>query len=131
MPDDTHALPPDLRAFIHACIESIEHVELVMMLRGSERIRTAREVGAELGVSATAARRALETLAARGLLEVIVGAETGYRYRPKSDDLGRYCDMLAQRYVTSRHELLRFVATESRLSIKRFADAFKLRDSEK
>jgi DNA-binding FadR family transcriptional regulator len=128
--DSAGDLPPALRAFIHSCIDSIGQVELLVMLRGSERVRTVRDVASDLGVSLPVARRDLETLAARGLLEVRVGDETSYRYQPKSDDLARYCDLLAQYYITSRPTLLGFVATESRLSIKRFADAFRLRDPE-
>jgi predicted transcriptional regulator len=125
-------LPASLRAFLHTCIESIDQVELLLMLRGSDRWRTARDIAAEVGVPIAVARRSVETLAARGLLEVRVGAveEIGYRYRPKSDDLARYCDLLAQYYITSRHAVLGYVATESRLSMKRFADAFRLRDPE-
>ena len=130
MSTESPELPPQLRAFLHSCIESIDQVELLMMLRGSDRFRTAREVATETGVSATTARHNLETLSARGLLEVRVGDETAYRYRPKSEELGRYCDLLAQHYITSRPAVLGFVAAERRLSIKRFADAFKLRDQE-
>jgi DNA-binding FadR family transcriptional regulator len=130
MADYAAALPPELRAFLHSCIESIEQIELLMMLRGSDRLRTAREVAAEFGISPALARRDLETLSARGLLEVRVGEETAYRYRPKTEELGRYSDLLAQHYVTSRPAVLGFVATESRLSAKRFADAFKLRKPE-
>ena len=57
-----------------------------------------------------------------------VGEETSYRYRPRSEELARYCDLLAEHYVTSRQAVVGFVATESRLSIKGFADAFKLRE---
>jgi DNA-binding IclR family transcriptional regulator len=121
-------LPSELRAFLHSCIESIDQVELLMMLRGSDRFRTAREVASEFRMSPPHARRDLETLSARGLLDVRVGEETSYRYHPKSEQLGQYCDLLAQHYITSRHAVLGFVATESRLSVKRFADAFKLRD---
>lgn len=97
-------------------------------MRGSERMRSARDVATELNVAVGVARHHLETLAARGLLEVRVGDETAYRYRPKSEDLARYCDLLARHYVTSRQAVLGFVAAESRRSIKHFADAFKLRD---
>jgi DNA-binding transcriptional MocR family regulator len=100
-------------------------------MRGSERMRTARDIASELRVSVATARREVETLAARGLLEVRVGDEIAYRYRPKSDDLARYCDLLAQYYITSRQAVLGFVAADSRLSIRRFSDAFKLRDREK
>jgi hypothetical protein len=63
-------------------------------------------------------------------LEVRVGEETSYRYRPKTEELARYCDLLAQHYITSRQAVLGFVATEPRLAAKRFADAFKLRKPE-
>ena len=128
--DTPDGLPSQLRAFLHTCIESIEQVELLIMLRGSDRFRTAREVASASGVSPTAARHNLETLAARGLLDVRVGEETSYRYQPKSEELGRYCDLLAQHYVTSRAAVLGFVATESRQSLRRFSDAFKLRGPE-
>ena len=131
MPSDpSNQLPSELRAFLHSCIESIEQVELLMLLRGSAQARTARDVADALRVAASGARRDLETLAARGLLEVRVDVDTKYRYRPKSEELGRYCDLLAQHYVTSRQAVMGFVATESRLSVKRFADAFKLRNPE-
>ena len=124
-------LPPELRAFLHSCIESIEQVELLLFMRGSERMRSARDVASELNLPGGVTRTYLETLAARGLLEVRVGEETTYRYRPKSEDLGRYCDLLAQHYITSRQAVLGYVAAESRRSIKHFADAFKLRDPNK
>ena len=47
-----------------------------------------------------------------------------YPLRPKTADLARYGDLLAQHYVTSRQAVFGFIATPSRLSIKRFADAF-------
>ena len=124
------SLPSELRAFLHSCLESIEQVELLIILRGSERWRTTREVSEDLHVPLAAARRDLDTLAARGLLEVSVLQETRYRYRPKTDDLARYADLLARYYVTSRHLIFKAV-TESRPAVKRFADAFKLRDPEK
>jgi hypothetical protein len=129
--DSADDLPGELRAFLHSCIESIAQVELLMLLRGSNQPRTARDVATALRLAPAVARRDLETLAARGLFEVRVDAETKYRYRPRSEELGRYCDLLAQHYVTSRQGVLGFIATESRLSVKRFADAFKLREPEK
>jgi hypothetical protein len=123
-------LPREVRAFLHSCIESIEQLEILMLLRGSQEGRTAREVAAVLRVPTARARHDLEILTARGLLDVRVAEETSYRYGPKTSDLGRYCDLLAEYYVTARQTVFGFIASESRLSIKRFADAFKLRDPE-
>jgi DNA-binding MarR family transcriptional regulator len=129
MPKDAEGeLPSELRVFLHSCIASIGQVDLLLLMRASGRTLTAREIASELRVSIATARRDVETLAARGLLEVRVGEEITYRYRPKSEDLARYCDLLAGAYSSSRELVLRFVAAESRLSIKSFSDAFKLRD---
>jgi sugar-specific transcriptional regulator TrmB len=129
-PEQEGALPPELRAFLHSCIDSIQQVELLLLMRGSERLRTARDIAAELGIPAPAARHDVESLAARGLLEVKVGDEIAYRYKPKTEDLAKYSDQLARFYITSRHSVLGFIAAESRRSIKRFSDAFKLSDRE-
>ena len=123
-------LPAELRAFLYSCIESIDQVELLLMMRGSERMRTARDIATELRLPIAAARGHVETLTARGLLEARVGDETSYRYQPKSAELGRYCDLLAQYYITARQSVIAFVATESRRSIKRFSAAFRLRSPE-
>ena len=128
--DSQDQLPSELRAFLHSCIESIEQVELLMILRGSESLRTARQIGDDVRVPTAVTRRNLDTLAARGILEVSVETETYYRYRPKSAELARYCDLLAQHYVTSRHIILKLVSANSRLAVKHFADAFKLRNTE-
>lgn len=124
-------LPPELRAFLFSCVESIAQVELLLLFRGSDRFRSVRDVAQDLRVSRTAARHDLEILAARGLLEVRVGEETLYRYAPKSDELARYGDLLAQHYITSRHLVLTFVSTHAQSAARRFADAFRIRDKDK
>ena len=62
-------LPVQLRAFLHSCIETIEQVEIVMILRGSQQTPSAREVSAILRLPPEATRRNLETLTARGILD--------------------------------------------------------------
>ncbi len=129
--DSANRLPPELRVFLHSCIESIEQVEILMILRGSGRARTARDVAGALREQPEAMRRELETLVARGLLDVEIGTEIGYRYRPRNEKLSGYCDLLAESYVSARADIWRFIATESHLSLKRFSDAFKLKDPER
>lgn len=129
-PEQEATLPPELRAFLHSCIDSIQQIELLLLMRGSERMRTARDIAAELNIPVPAARHDVESLAVRGLLEVKVGEEIAYRYKPKTEDLAKYSDQLARYYITARHAVLGFVAAESRRSIKRFSDAFRLGDRE-
>ena len=104
------SLPSELRAFLYSCIESIEQIELLMLMRGSEHFRTARDVADALREPIGTARGDLETLAARGLLDVLVGEETAYRYRPKTVELGRYLWVLVaqhQRHVEKQHVAVR------------------------
>ncbi|HEY7790220.1 MAG TPA: hypothetical protein VIC33_06905 [Vicinamibacterales bacterium] len=128
--DPPDALPAELRAFLFSCIESITQVELLLLLRGSDKFRGVRDLATDLRIPPAAVRRDLETLAARGLLEIKVSGETLYRYGPKTDELRQYGDQLAQHYITSRHLVLNFVSTHARSSARRFADAFKLRDKD-
>jgi DNA-binding IclR family transcriptional regulator len=121
--------PPEFRAFLYSCIDSVEQVEILALLCRSDRSWNARAVGTELGLPDIAARHHLETLSARGLLQTRIANEVTYSYGPKSTDLRRYGDQLSEYYATSRTVLLRFIATSPR-RVKRFADAFKLRSPE-
>ena len=122
-------LPPGLRAFLYSCIDGVEQVEILSCLARSGRAWTAWAAAGELGLSDVSARHHLETLAARGLLTITVDAEVSYAYAPKTADLKGYADDLVARYGRSRTAVLRFIAANPR-RIKRFSDAFKLRDQE-
>jgi hypothetical protein len=124
-------LPPELKAFLYSCVDSVEQVEILMLLRRSERAWTARGVTVELGLVERVARAQLETLTSRGLVRAETGgAEVAYRYQPKTAQLRRYADLLADSYGTARTAIYRFISTNVRRS-KRFADAFKLRDQDR
>ncbi len=120
-------LPPALRAFLYSCIDSIEQLDMLMLLRRSDRAWRAREVAAELQLSDAVARAHLETLTARGLLHARAEGEVTYRFQPKTNELARYAALLAEAYASSRHLVVRFVATRSPRT-KSFSDAFKLRE---
>jgi hypothetical protein len=122
-------LPPELKAFLYTCIDAVEQVEILTTLGEARRASTARAIAARLGLSDASARHHLETLAARGLLQITVGAEVSYTYAPKTTELQRYADLLLERYRDSRTAVLRFIAANPR-RLKRFSDAFKLRDKE-
>lgn len=122
-------LPTELRAFVYSCIDAVEQVEILSLLARADRTWTARTVGHELGLPDTLARTHLETLAARGLLQVTTGTELTYGYAPKTTVLRRYADQLTDFYNHSRIAVLRFVASNP-WRLRRFSNAFKLRDEE-
>ncbi len=122
-------LPNELKAFLYSCIDSVEQLEILALLCRSKSSWSARAAGTALGLADAVARHHLETLVARGMLQIAVEGEVAYSYGPKSADLQRYGDQLRDYYSTDRTTVLRFIATSPR-RVKRFADAFKLRDPE-
>ena len=126
--DLENLLPANLRSFLFSCIESVEQVEILILLRGSAREHTAREIGVLLRSSAATIRRDLDTLTARGLLNARVSEETTFSYQPKSDELARYADLLAAYYISARAAVYTFVSNRSQSALRRFSEAFKLRD---
>lgn len=122
-------LSPELRAFLYSCIDAIEQLEILVLLRKSGQPWTTRAVAAELGLADVQTRAYLETLTARGLLAATAGNEITYRFEPRTPELARYATLLAEAFATSRSAVVRFVATTSRRT-KSFSDAFKLRDTD-
>jgi FaeA-like protein len=122
-------LSPELRAFLYACIDAIEQLDMLVLLRRSGQPWTTRAVAAELGLSDVQTRAYLEALTARGLLAAKAGDEVTYRFEPRTPALTRYAALLAEAFASSRSAVIRFVATSSRRT-KSFSDAFKLRDTD-
>lgn len=123
-------LTAHVRAFLYSCIDSIEQLDVLMLLRTSGEAWVAREVAEEVGLSHSRARAFLDALAARGLVHAAVRSEITYTFRPSSDALRKYTDELAAELERSRVDVLRFVASLPPSSVRSFANAFKLRDSE-
>jgi hypothetical protein len=126
----SNKLPPELRAFLYSCLDSWEQVELLVMVLASGRAWTARTVSGQLRLAERASRHHLETLTARGLLHAKPGAETEYRYAPRTPDLTRYCEMLRHFHETAPTAVLTYMTTGLRRSARKFSDAFKLRNPE-
>jgi biotin operon repressor len=78
-------LIPDAEEFVAQAVESIQQVEVLLLLRGtSERWWTAKEIARELGVSETAVDYDALALRARGLFAKQRGRPSSYRYEPKN-----------------------------------------------
>lgn len=123
-------LPAHLRAFLYSCIDSLDQLEILLLLRSTGTAWTARAVAHELQVYDARARALLDALAARGLVRATVRGETEYVFQPSTDVLAGYCEELADHYLRSRLEVVRFVSALPPPSIRSFAKAFRLRDTE-
>jgi DNA-binding transcriptional MocR family regulator len=124
-------LPAQLRAFLYSCIDSVEQMEMLMVLKESARPWSARQLAHEVGTEDRRARAHLEALTARGLVQAAVREEgLTYTFRPASASLAGYCDDLEDYLRRSRADVMRFVTALPPPSIRSFANAFKLREPE-
>jgi hypothetical protein len=117
-------LPPELRAFLYSCIDSVDQAELLLHLRGVGRALTVRELSADLGRAPLPVRQDVEAMTARGLLRAEVGDELRYRYGPGSEKLREYGELLADHYARDRDAVRRSISARA---ARTFADAFKIR----
>ena len=123
------AWSPELRAFVYSCIDSVEQVQVLVLLGSGDRAWTARLVAQESSLSDHVVRHHLESMAARGLIAVTVAGDAStWRYAPKSDTLRRLSDELVAAYQRSPMAVIRLVATNARPSIRSISDAFRFRD---
>jgi DNA-binding IclR family transcriptional regulator len=126
----TDELSAELKAFVFACIDSVEQMEILALLRTRATPLSANAVAQAIGIAPALTRTHLDTLTARGLLRTDVSSELLYRFAPATENLADYATRLIAIYSDSKTVVLRAIAQNARPSLKRFSDAFKLRGKE-
>jgi hypothetical protein len=121
-------LPEEVRRLIVDHIESVEQLEILLLLyqqRG--RTWTAEEVARELRVAASSAGERLEELQRDALLSRVEGEPMRYRYDPASSKLDGVVGGLATAYSERRVTVINLIFSKPVDKIRTFADAFRLR----
>ena len=122
------ALPSNVVQFVNDTIDSIEQLELlVMLIESSDRWWDAVAAGHALGVSPGTTRRGLERLATRNLLAVNLGNDVSYRFEPGSPTLRTTSEAFAAAFRRNPRALFRLAAHREKRAIQDFADAFRIR----
>jgi len=119
------SLPEPVRRFIRRNINSVELLDVLLLLRArSERAWTARELSDELRSSPNSIARRLEHLGRRRLT---VRAGDGHRYAA-SGETDEVVQLLGDAYQLRRSAVIDEIFSEDPL--QSFSDAFKVRDDE-
>jgi DNA-binding IclR family transcriptional regulator len=92
-------LSPDVVDFLRRCVRSSDELDLLLLLRQSERQWSAVELGAELGRPAASVAEDLEDLYNHSLLAASSGQ---YRYSPDTPDLEPAIERLSEQYRHNR-----------------------------
>lgn len=118
-------LPPRVQRFLLAHIDSVEKLEVLLLLRGqSSRAWTGAAVAQELRIAEESARHRLDDLCARGLLSCEGDA---FRYAPGGGGDAQAVDELATTYSLRRVSVISFIFSQPMDRIRSFADAFRLK----
>jgi len=120
-------IPPRVQRFISTHIDSIEKLEVLLLLRArADRDWNARDVSQELRITEASANARLEDLKARRLL-VAAGNPPTYRYNPASSDDAQDVAQLQETYSTRRVSVISFIFSKPLDKVRGFADAFRLK----
>ncbi len=123
-------VPDDVAQLIASHIDSVEKLEILLLLRGEgDRSWTTEDVSRELRRNPSSVARCLRQLSERGLL----GGEVadGYRFAPPDPAVERQVTRLAETYATRRVSVIQLIVANPMDSVTTFADAFRLRKKDR
>jgi hypothetical protein len=120
-------LPGDVERFIADHFDSIERLEILLLLRNRRpRDFAPAEVTAELRLGPASAPGQLAELARRGFV-VAAGEPPRYRYAPDGSEKERLMNDLDRCYAERRVTVITQIFSPRGDPVRSFADAFKLR----
>lgn len=122
-------IPPAVRRFLDQRVDDVEQLEIVLLLqRHSDRSWSAADVADALRLTTRRVEQQLEALAGRELLDVRLGGDVRYRFKPATDALASTTRQLADCYRDRRSEVVSFVSSRGLRPLRDFSDAFRLKN---
>jgi hypothetical protein len=124
---DEHQFDSDVYQFIFDQIESVPHLEALLLLWNSRpQPWTVENIGRRLYVSEELVRTLFQDLERRSLIAFVPGPPPGYRYESSSPERD---ELIAAVDVTYRREVVRIstmIHAKPSSSVQEFARAFRL-----
>jgi len=118
-------VPAGVRRFIGAEIQSVEQLEVLLLLRGApDKGWTAKEVARALVSQPESAANWLEQMEKRELLSEADGV---YTYAPATREVAATIDELAESYARYRVAVIGLIFSKPSERVTLFSDAFRLR----
>ena len=119
-------LAPQLRGFIAEHFDSVESVEIVLLLRRSPQTFWApAAVADQIGIREAVAGAKMNALARSGILTA--GTEThSFRFAPRDETLDKLAGELAVAYADRRVSVINTIYSANLERIRAFSNAFKV-----
>lgn len=122
-------IPADIQRFIITSIESVPHLEAVLLLRSDPaKGWSVKQLVQTLYISEKRAEAVLADLAAAGFADAEGRPASSYRYRPVTAELQAMVDRVAEVYTTSLVEVTNLIHSKLSKQAQEFGDAFKWHD---
>ena len=125
----TRGIPDDVAQFIRDHIDSIELLEVLLLLRErSGDVWSAETVARELRINPVSTTTRLEKLTSLDLLAD--QGDASYRYAPATSAIDTLIQRVAECYRERRVTMITMIFSKPSDSARDFADAFRLRKKE-
>lgn len=124
----TESIPDDVKRFILLSIESVPHLETLLLFhRNPDMEWEAKDVAQRLFISEKITAKLLEKLHSAGFLAVKTGPVPLYRYSPNSESQGQMVARLAKAHSEQLIAVTDLIYSKADTKVKQFADSFKLK----
>jgi DNA-binding IclR family transcriptional regulator len=121
-----NGLPEPVYRFLYHNIDSVEQLEVLLLLRRApDRGWSAEEVARELYSHPSSVLHRMSSLSGRGLLRELEPA--CYQYAPRSAELHEAVSAVAEVYRDRRVAVITLIASKPIENVRAFSDAFRLR----
>jgi AcrR family transcriptional regulator len=123
-----YTIPEDVRRFLLKWIDSVAHLEALLLLRdNAETAWSLPAVAARLYLDPEEVAPLLSRLRADGFIVMTDPPATSYRYHPSSDEFSAIVERVAEEYAKHLVPMTKLIHDKPRMRVQQFADAFKLR----
>lgn len=127
----THDVPEDVQRFIFDHIDSVEQLDVLLLLREHpDRQWSSAQISTELRTSPLSVDLRLRLLKAQGLIDDGGGAPPSYRFQPQTPALAARVSALADIYRVRRHAVYGLIFSPLK-RVRTFANAFMVCDDGK
>ena len=118
-----------LKQFIQKSFDSIEAIEIVLLLRNAPgKFLSAEELNAILRSNIQSIGERLKTLVVKGIVQTRVESEkTLYAYLADDLQKTKHMDELAENYIVRRFAIINLIYSGKLQELHKFADVFDLR----
>ena len=126
----TSGVPEGVRRFLLQCIDSVEQLEVLLLLhRTPQESWNSESIAQTLYSNPSSIAHRLAGLYSHGLLTQT--SASAYRYQPKTAELDVTVSQLAETYRQRRVAVITVIASKPLEKVWAFSEAFRLRKKDK